>query len=127
MHWQKQQCRLAAALLAVLTAAAYVNSFGGPFIFDDIDAVQENPHIRALWPLWQAAKAPKDTTLSRRPVTTLTFALNYALSGPKVTSYHALNLLIHVAAGLALYGVVRRTLSGFAQRQASSISPRAAE
>jgi tetratricopeptide (TPR) repeat protein len=40
----------------------------------------------------------------------LSLALNYALSGDAVWSYHALNLLIHVLAGLALFGLVRRTL-----------------
>src|SRR5688572_16625972 len=35
--------------LPILTAATYHNSLGGPFIFDDIDAVAKNPHIRRLW------------------------------------------------------------------------------
>ena len=49
--------------------------------------------------------------VSGRPVLNLSFAINYAISGTAVWSYHALNLLIHVLAGLALFGIVRRTLS----------------
>ena len=94
MQWKKWQCWAAPALLAVVTAAAYHNSFSGPFIFDDVEAIEANPHIRQLWPVWEAGRAPQDTTLSRRPVTTLTFAINYAISGQNVGSYHAFNLLI---------------------------------
>src|SRR5215217_4296061 len=112
MQWKKWHAWAAPALLVLLTAAAYHNSFGGPFVYDD-EAITSNPHIRRLWPVWEAAKAPVDSTLSRRPVATLSFALNYAFSGTDVTGYHAVNLLVHVAAGLALFGAVRRTLPGF--------------
>src|SRR5215211_438559 len=127
MQWTKRRCWAAAALLAILTAAAYYNSLGGPFVFDDTEAVAENPHIRRLWPVWEAARAPQDTTLSRRPVTTLTFGLNYAISGHNVGSYHAVNLLIHVAAGLVLFGVLRRTLVGLGRPPIAPVSPPAAD
>src|SRR5687768_4187806 len=111
MKWQNWQCPAVAAVLCVATACAYSNSLGGPFIFDDVQAVANNPHIRKPWPIWRAARAPDGTTLSRRPVTTYTFALNHAVSGANVTGYHVTNLLIHIVAGLALFGVVRRTLA----------------
>ena len=31
---------------------AYHNSFTGPFIFDDVPKIPENPSIRHLWPPW---------------------------------------------------------------------------
>jgi tetratricopeptide (TPR) repeat protein len=40
----------------------------------------------------------------------LSLAINYRISQLDVWSYHAFNLTIHVLAGLALFGVVRRTL-----------------
>jgi Flp pilus assembly protein TadD len=46
-----------------------------------------------------------------RPVLNLSLAVNYAISGTAVWSYHALNLLIHILSGLALFGIVRRTPS----------------
>jgi tetratricopeptide (TPR) repeat protein len=49
-------------------------------------------------------------TVTGRPLLNLSFALNHALSGDHVWSYHALNLLIHLLAGLTLFGIVRRTL-----------------
>ncbi len=45
-----------------------------------------------------------------RPVLNLSFALNYALGGTQVAGYDAANLLIHLCAALALFGLVRRTL-----------------
>ncbi len=89
---------------------AYHNSLRGPFIFDDVHAVLNNPTIRQLWPLWRVMSPPPGTT--GRPVVNLSLALNYALGGLNVWGYHAVNLAIHILAALALYGVVRRTLLG---------------
>jgi tetratricopeptide (TPR) repeat protein len=48
--------------------------------------------------------------MSGRPVVNFSFGLSYAISGDAVWSYHVFNLLVHVAAGLVLFGIVRRTL-----------------
>src|SRR5688500_8854781 len=112
MQCMRWQCWPAPALLAVPTAAPAHNALHGPVRFDDI-GMQKTPPIRRLWPVWEAARAVEASTLCRRPVTTFTFALNYAISGPDVTSYHVFNVLAHVTAGLALLGVARRTLAGF--------------
>jgi hypothetical protein len=40
----------------------------------------------------------------------LTFAVNYAIGGLDVTSYHVTNLILHLLSAMALYGLVRRTL-----------------
>ncbi|HWP44326.1 MAG TPA: glycosyltransferase family 39 protein, partial [Blastocatellia bacterium] len=95
--------------LAIIAAAAiaYMNSFEGPFIFDDRE-ILTNTYIRDLWPPWQAMFAPPNVS---RPLVALSLAINYAISGLDVWSYHVLNLMIHMLAGLALFGVVRRTLA----------------
>ena len=99
---------VAAALIAVATVAAYHGSFSGGFILDDLSSVTLNPSIRQLWPL---TSPPPGTVTGGRPVANFTFALNYAMSGLDVWSYHATNLLVHVLAALTLFGVVRRTLT----------------
>ena len=103
---------LSALVIVLAGLAAYHNSFSCPFVFDDQQSILENPTIRRLWPIGDALSTPRDTgyTVSGRPVANLTLALNYALSGTRVWSYHLLNLAIHLGAGLALFGVVRRTL-----------------
>ena len=105
------QTVVAAAVIAAAALAAYARTFRVPFLFDDGPAILDNASIRRLWPLWSAIwPQSKVTAVSGRPVANFSLALNYALSGPQVWSYHALNLLIHVLAGLTLYSVVRRTL-----------------
>ena len=100
------------ALLVAATLLAYANSLRAPFVYDDILAIPQNPTIRELWPLTQvlAPQADGGLTVSGRPVLNLSFALNYAISGEAVWSYHVFNLLIHAGAGLLLFGIVRRTL-----------------
>ena len=41
---------LAGLALVLAILAAYHNSFGGPFIFDDQASILYNPSIRQLWP-----------------------------------------------------------------------------
>ena len=50
--------------------------------------------------------APPELTVSGRPIASLTFALNYAIAGgtESTWSYHAVNVLIHACAALALFG-----------------------
>ena len=102
------QGALFAALIVLSGALAYSNSFRGPFVFDDVDSIPGNPSIRG----WAAALSPPSvgTSVGARPVANLTLALDYAIGGLRVAPYHATNLLIHLAAGLALFGLVRRTL-----------------
>ncbi|MGO9244978.1 MAG: tetratricopeptide repeat protein [Verrucomicrobiia bacterium] len=99
-------------VLAVVIAGflAYHNSFFGPFVFDDVSSIVDNPRIRHLWPIWDALSPSVSSMVGGRPVVNLSLALNYALGGLAVWGYHALNLAIHILAGLTLFGVVRRTL-----------------
>jgi tetratricopeptide (TPR) repeat protein len=102
---------LAAAVITAAAAVAYHAVPGLPFVFDDAGAVTQNQTIRRLWPLTGVLSGPADgTTSSGRPLVNLSLAVNYAISGEAAWSYHLANLAIHVLAGLALSGIVRRTL-----------------
>ena len=102
---------LACLVIVAAGLAAYCNSFDGPFIFDDADSILKNPTIRHLWPIGPALTPPGGgLTVQGRPVLNLSLAVNWAIGQDKVQSYHVVNLAIHLAAGLALFGVVRRTL-----------------
>ena len=100
----------AAAVLVAAALVAYHNSFSGPFVFDDITGIVQNRTIRPGFPFLRSLVPPDDVTVSGRPLANFTLALNHAISGQDVWSYHALNLVIHVLGGLTLFGVVRRTL-----------------
>lgn len=102
---------VAAIIIVAAGLAAYSGSFFGPFVFDDPSSITANPTIRQLWPPWDILATPRaNVTVQGRPILNLSFALNYAISESKVWSYHGLNLVIHLLAGLTLFGLVRRTL-----------------
>jgi len=98
-------------LIIAAGAWAYHNSFRGPFIFDDA-SILENPHIRQLWPIWDAMSAPPDLTVNGRPIVCLSLALNYALGGLNVWGYHVFNLTVHLLSALVLFGILCRTFEG---------------
>ncbi len=120
---------LASVILAV-GAWAWSTSFAGVLVLDDMRAVALNPTIRTMRPL-DALSPPSASTVSARPVANATFAINYALAPADVRDafvaqtvspagreavlrnlwgYHFLNLAIHLAAALLLFGIARRTL-----------------
>jgi tetratricopeptide (TPR) repeat protein len=103
---------LSGGLIAAAGLAAYWNSLTAPFVFDDIPSILDNPTIRQLWPLSGPLNPPRDFgyTVSGRPVLNLSLAVNYAISGTSPWSYHVVNLLIHIMAGLLLFGLSRRVL-----------------
>jgi tetratricopeptide (TPR) repeat protein len=108
---------LLAGVVVVLAAlGAYHNSLNVPFLFDDESSILENPTIRQLWPIWVPLSPPIER-VQGRPLVNLTLAVNYAVGGTRVRGYHAINLAIHILAGLTLLGVVRRTLLQPAMRE----------
>jgi tetratricopeptide (TPR) repeat protein len=99
---------LAAGVVALAALAAYANSFAVPFLLDDSAAVAFNPSVRSLA---RALSPPPGTPVSGRPLLNVSFAANYALGGRQVWGYHALNLLVHACAGIALLGILRRSFA----------------
>jgi tetratricopeptide (TPR) repeat protein/multisubunit Na+/H+ antiporter MnhC subunit len=99
-----------AAVLILVALGAYWNSFNVPFLFDDKSSISDNSSIRHLGQIGAVLSPSTTGTTAARPLLNLSFALNYAGGGLSVRGYHAVNLLIHICAGLALLGIVRRTL-----------------
>lgn len=96
-------------VLLLLGVAAYWNGLSAPFILDDDTSIVTNESIETL-ALPGPLLTPSETPVARRPLVNLSFAVTYALGERRVFWYHAGNLLIHLLAALALFGVVRRTL-----------------
>ena len=99
-----------AAVLMLVAVGAYWNSFNVPFLLDDALAIDNNPSIRHLGRIGDVLLPPPTAPTTARPLLNLTFALNYTEGGLSVRGYHAVNLLIHICAGLVLLGIVRRSL-----------------
>lgn len=107
-------------LLGLAALVAYSNTFSAPFIFDDLPAIAQNPTIRDLGRPSELLAPPalRGSGVAGRPIVNLSLALNRALGGEEVWGYHTFNLFVHVGAGLALFGLVRRAcrLPVFASR-----------
>ncbi|HEY7292227.1 MAG TPA: tetratricopeptide repeat protein [Vicinamibacterales bacterium] len=100
--------RSAIVVLAVLLT--YANSINGPFVFDDISTVVDNPAIRDLRPT-AVFSIERERPVAGRPLVNASFALNYAVSGLRVPSYHAVNILLHAACALMLLALLKRLLA----------------
>ena len=99
------------ALAAVVVIVIYSGTLTTPFIFDDLNNILDNPHIRIpsvnLHNLvWAGFHSPE----KYRPVANISFALNYYFNGTNVVGYHLINILIHLATGMFLYGLAKATL-----------------
>jgi Flp pilus assembly protein TadD len=107
---------LAGGILVLAALVAYYKSFSSPFIFDDLPAITENPTLRDF----HSALSPphNGSGVEGRPLVNLSLAVNYAAGGVEVWGYHAVNLAIHILAGLTLLGIVRRTLLRLGLRRA---------
>src|SRR4051812_6093698 len=101
----------AAAILLLAAFAGYWNSLRVPFFFDDPTAITDNPTIRDLTNLRTVLSPPRNGGgVTGRPIVNLSLAINYALGGTSPTGYHLTNIFLHACCGLALFGIVRRTL-----------------
>jgi cytochrome c-type biogenesis protein CcmH/NrfG len=96
---------LSPPLLIVVGTLTYLNSLSGTFVFEDLIPTLQHTDPRSLAGLLEIVSN------TSRPILELSLALNYSISGQVLRSYHVVNLSIHVVASLALFGIVRRTLS----------------
>ena len=90
-------------MLAILlaTALVYMNSLSNPFVSDDRHIIFKNFSPWQSWTLGDMfSRSLFSTSPSQssyfRPLTLLTFALNYPLAGPNPAGYRAVNIGLHL-------------------------------
>ncbi len=107
--------RRAWILVALVAILPFAQTLPNPPVLDDGWVVVDNPLVQGG--LRNAARiltapynygGPGTTGGLFRPVTTLTFAANYALHGRSPFGYHLVNLLLHIAASLLVLSLARR-------------------
>lgn len=89
---------VAAATAALLAVAVYANSLANGLVYDDLGVISVNRAVRdpldwrgiVLRPSWFAGESRE-----HRPLTTWTFALNWAAHGLRPFGYHLANVLGH--------------------------------
>lgn len=115
---------LGAAAIAVMIAAVYAPALHGGFVWDDVDIyIIDNPLLRVpegLPRFWMPSRysdaAPMPGTAPTLPAGTAdyhplaytTFWIEWQLWKDNPTGYHAVNLVLHAATSLIIWGVLRR-------------------
>lgn len=90
-------------LLTGLVVGCYWNSLFCGFVFDDVSAILDNKDLRSTTPVknlflndfWGTPMSEERSHKSYRPLTVLTFRLNYLFSELSSPSYHLLNVGLH--------------------------------
>ncbi|KAM7003091.1 protein O-mannosyl-transferase TMTC3 [Tautogolabrus adspersus] len=102
-------------LLTGLVVGCYWNSLSCGFVFDDVSAILDNKDLRPSTPLrslflndfWGTPMAEERSHKSYRPLTVLTFRLNYLFSELSAASYHLLNVVLHAVVCVLFLRVCR--------------------
>ncbi|XP_022098647.1 transmembrane and TPR repeat-containing protein 4-like isoform X2 [Acanthaster planci] len=96
--------RSCTCLVAILSLFCYLNSCCGDFVFDDAEAVLSNKDIKPETPIselfqddfWGERIVKNHSHKSYRPLTVLSFRLNYILSGGyHPFGFHLTNVILH--------------------------------
>uniref|UniRef100_A0A672JC61 dolichyl-phosphate-mannose--protein mannosyltransferase n=1 Tax=Salarias fasciatus TaxID=181472 RepID=A0A672JC61_SALFA len=102
-------------LLTGLVVGCYWNSLSCGFVFDDVSAILDNKDLRPTTPIrnlflndfWGTPMAEERSHKSYRPLTVLTFRLNYLFSELSAASYHLLNVVLHAVVCVLFLRVCR--------------------
>ncbi len=98
--------------LAVIGTVVYCTSLFNPFIWDDEQFIYRNSFVTQF----QLPQLLTESITSGagevsnyyRPLTSLSFAVDYAIWGMRPFGFHLTNTLLHLGAGLFLYFVLRQ-------------------
>lgn len=104
-------------LISLLVIVCYSNTLQSPWHFDDYPNIVDNNFIKIKELSLQEVKKAVYFSLYEeggaytRPVASLTFAFNYLLSGNDTTSYHIVNICIHLITSWLVYFVFFQTIN----------------
>ncbi|RWS15420.1 transmembrane and TPR repeat-containing protein CG4050-like protein, partial [Dinothrombium tinctorium] len=98
-------------LITIVTVVCYWPSLYGELVFDDKPAIIDNKDVRRSTPLYRlflddywGMPMHKDVShKSYRPLTVLTFRLNYLLHGLNPIGYHVVNIGLHALASILVH------------------------
>ncbi|XP_019519235.1 PREDICTED: transmembrane and TPR repeat-containing protein 4 isoform X2 [Hipposideros armiger] len=101
-------------VVGFVSLVCFARSYDGDFVFDDSEAIINNKDLRAETPLgdlwhhdfWGSRLTSNTSHKSYRPLTVLTFRINYYLSGGfHPVSFHVVNILLHGGISMLLVDV----------------------
>lgn len=136
VYWDRQvplpklapvQAKVTVALVALL---CFINSYDGEFVFDDSEAIVNNKDLKPTTPLsniwrndfWGSNLSSNSSHKSYRPLTVLTFRLNYLLAGGlHPVGFHMLNIILHAVISALMIDVFAVLIGGLSYDEKGSI------
>lgn len=113
---------LVAVAIVGLGVGLYANSLHAPFVFDDLQNIEQNPLIRVSgWDLAALRRAAFESP-SPRPVANLSFALSWALGDGDPFAFHCFNVALHVLNALLVYALAMRVVPAAARVSGRELS-----
>ena len=100
---------VAVLVLSSLGIIAYWNSFGVPFVFDDLATINMNSDV-------QLGSSLSHWVWLSRALLQASLAANHAINGENVWGYHFVNLALHLVNGLLVYFFARHIFSRIFER-----------
>ena len=119
------------ALLAVATAGVlHLRGFGGAFLSDDygylhVIAHADREHHLAQWVLARFVEPVAAGNFAYRPITALTWALDWRVSGPWAAGWRLQSLALHLASAAAVYCIASRWIFGRVRLHGAAMLPAA--
>jgi len=125
---EKTKTWIFAILLGLIIIGIYHNSLNAPFIYDDKPKIVENPDIKKLSNIKTKLIYPysKHKSFKRndpsRPLTYLTFTLNYHFGKLNPFGYHLFNILLHIFNSILIFLLTKRILF-YTYKESSDLLP----
>lgn len=107
-----------AFILLILIAAAFSQGLAGGFLFDDYANIVENAHIHIKsldFDAFRQVLSSPDAGPLGRPISLISFALNYYFSGLDPHAFKAVNLAIHLGNSFLVMFLGYRLTAPFTQ------------
>uniref|UniRef100_A0A8B9QQE5 dolichyl-phosphate-mannose--protein mannosyltransferase n=1 Tax=Apteryx owenii TaxID=8824 RepID=A0A8B9QQE5_APTOW len=108
-------------VVGLISLLCFVNSYDGDFVFDDSEAIINNKDLRAETPLgdlwhhdfWGSKLSSNTSHKSYRPLTVLTFRINYLFAGGFYpVGFHVVNIILHCTISVLMVDVFSILLGG---------------
>jgi len=111
--WHRPWLWLIVAML--VTAAAYLPGTSGAYMFDDFPNIVDNSGVHvSSWSIPSLVSAALSSPSSefKRPLASLSFAMNYLVSGLNPYGMKVTNIVIHLLNGWAVFALLRLLFAG---------------
>ncbi|XP_074845719.1 protein O-mannosyl-transferase TMTC4 isoform X1 [Carettochelys insculpta] len=108
-------------IVGLVSCMCFANSYDGDFVFDDSEAIINNKDLRAETPVgdlwhhdfWGGKLSSNTSHKSYRPLTVLTFRMNYFFAGGfRPVGFHVINIILHCAISVLMVDVFSILLGG---------------